>query len=124
MGQRGVLAGRQDRDSRLPEHCKFAANNQQRRRAIGSLPMVAWDIPNKLSGFDCVDQAGGSRGRHYTMRMPWRHEMNNVEGLGCQTNVPNDWVDQSRGRVNASSMLNGGRTGDVSHGTWWCGGEY
>ena len=34
--------------------------------------------------------------------------------LGCQMNMLNNWVDQSRGQVNASSMLNGGRTGDES----------
>ena len=29
--------------------------------------------------------------------------------------VPNNWVDLSRGQVNASSTLNGGRTDDVGH---------
>ena len=43
-----------------------------------------------------------------------KSRMSNVESLGCQMNMLNNWVDQSRGQVNASSMLNGGRTGDES----------
>ena len=42
--------------------------------------------------------------------------MDNIESLGCPTNVLNNSVDQSRGQFNASSILNGGRTGDVGHG--------
>ena len=29
--------------------------------------------------------------------------------------MPTNWVDQFSGLVNTSNMLNGGRTGDVSH---------
>lgn len=41
--------------------------------------------------------------------------MVDVESLGRRTNVLKNWVDQSRGQVNAPSMLNG-RTGNEGHG--------
>ena len=39
-----------------------------------------------------------------------------VKTLECRTNMLNNWVNQSRGQVNASSRLNGGRTGDTGNG--------
>ena len=52
----------------------------------------------------------------HTMCTPWKY-MSNLESLGYPTNALNN--DQSKGQVNASAVLNGGRTGDGR----WCRGE-